>query len=378
MKKVAKLNTCAYVYEKLFVQGEESDITIVACGKEWKVHKLYLKQAKFFESMFDREWAESKSGRVKLKITDSNINAEGLNAVLGSLYHNEIEIDLEKIEGTVAAASYLMLESVTDRCAEMMIDALSTDNAIRYYELSTNYGLDSVREQSMQLLLHNFWKIMTDKNKLREIDHQMLTKLLTSPDVLITEGEFDLYKIVKLWIFMRECPDCDTDEQHEIIDEMTSSLWSALLENEESPKALEVDDDEFFNKCIRLGRTLDTYPKCWRWIGFNFGVDLLLHVNEYTLCIKRNCLNQKAPYSVNLRSKHVLHYRIVICDSTGTIIFDSGKTTWEMRPDEVKTIYRLPEDSTIPLSVHFQYLIHSPVSSSQFVQKFLEEQVKSE
>uniref|UniRef100_A0A8R1HYS7 BTB domain-containing protein n=2 Tax=Caenorhabditis japonica TaxID=281687 RepID=A0A8R1HYS7_CAEJA len=48
-KKIAKLNTCEYVYEKLFVQGEDSDITVAACGREWKVHKLYLKQARFFE-----------------------------------------------------------------------------------------------------------------------------------------------------------------------------------------------------------------------------------------------------------------------------------------------------------------------------------------
>ncbi|CAB60609.1 BTB domain-containing protein [Caenorhabditis elegans] len=427
MKKVAKLNTCAYVYQKLFLQGENSDIVLAACGREWRVHKLYLKQTKFFESMFDGLWTESNSGRVQMEITDPNIDADGLNSVLGSLYHNEIEIDLDKIEGTVAAASYIVLDSVTDRCSEMMIEALSTKNAVRFYDVSTKYGLEKVREKSMEVLLHQFWKIMTDREKLNEVDRQLFVTLLNSPNLLIIEGEFDLYKVVKSWIYMREVPDCCKDDSPEtftqnaskffkesktsmfikyadifaslrieqfltcsetiktvksdaliplsIVDEMTSALWSSLLENEESPKTLEMDDDEFFKRCIRLGRSLDSFPKCWRWIGFNFGVDLLLHVNDYSVCIKRNCLNQKAPYSVNLKSKHVLHYRLVICDSNGQILYDSGKTTWEMKPDEARTIYRMSEDLATQISVHFQYLIHQPIcSTGHYVNKYLDDQ----
>ncbi|EFO92990.1 CRE-GCL-1 protein [Caenorhabditis remanei] len=431
MKKVAKLNTCAYVYQKLFLEGEDSDITIAACGREWKVHKLYLKQTKFFESMFDGAWAESKTGRVDMEITDPNIDGDGLNAVLGCLYHNEIEIDLENIEATVAAASYIVLESVTERCAEMMIEALSTSNAVRYYELSTKYGLDGVRVKSLELLLHQFFKIMTDKEMLRELDHDLLVTLLTSPNLFIMEGEYDLYKTVRLWIYMKECPDCDIDQKPDtfsqnvsryfrdapqnslflkyseifsflrieqflncsetikaikadclipssLITLMTSDLWMSLLENEETQKALEIDDDEFFSRCIRLGRSLDVFPKCWRWVGYNFGIDLLLHVNDYSVSIKRNCLNQKAPYSVNLKTKQVLHYRLVICESSGRICFDSGRTTWEMKPDEAKTVCRMNEDISTPISVHFQYLIHKPIDGTRYVNNFVDDHYSSD
>lgn len=428
MKKIAKLDTCAYVYQKLFLEGQNSDITIAACGREWKVHKLYLKQTKFFESMFDGAWTESKADRVDMEITDPNIDREGLNAVLGSLYHNEIEIDLEKIEATVAAASYIVLESVTERCAEMMVEALSTNNVVRYYDLSTKYGLHGVRAKSLELLLHQFFKIMSDKKKLREIEHDLLVTLLTSSNLFIMDGEYDLYKAVRLWIYMKECPECDIHQKPDtfsqnasryfrdapknalflkyseifsflrieqfltcsetikavktdcliplsIITNMTSDLWMSLLENEESQnfRSMEMDDDEFFSRCIRLGRSLDVFPKCWRWVGYNFGIDLLLHVNDYSLSIKRNCLNQKAPYSVNLKTKQVLHYRLVICEYNGRICFDSGKTTWEMKPDESKTICRMNEDISTPISVHFQYLIHKPIDGTRHVNNFVDE-----
>ncbi|CAO4374493.1 unnamed protein product [Caenorhabditis nigoni] len=425
-KKIAKLNTCAYVYQKLFLEGEDSDITIAACGREWKVHKLYLKQTKFFEMMLEGSWAESKSGRIDMEITDPNIDADGLNAVFGSLYHNEIEIDLEKIEGTVAAASYIVLDSVRERCAEMMIAALSTDNAVRYYELSTSYGLDYVREKSMELILHQFWKILSVREKLREVSHDLLETILTSPNMFTLEGEYDLYQHVLQWIYMKENPDCNHDEPNEqfnsnvknffktensdfllmkyvdiiskirmgqilirsdtittikndglipipIVDEISSQLWFSLLQNEENPKPLEMSDDEFFETCNRLGRSLDSFPKCWRWVGYNSGVDIMLHVNDYSVCIIRNCLNRKTPYSVNLKSAHVLHFRLVICDAKGQISFDTGRTSWEMKPDETKTVFRLNEDISTPISVHFQYLIHKPIDSSTCVKKYVEE-----
>lgn len=38
--------TTEYIYQVLFIDGENSDITISALGKEWKLHKLYLKQVR--------------------------------------------------------------------------------------------------------------------------------------------------------------------------------------------------------------------------------------------------------------------------------------------------------------------------------------------
>lgn len=36
--------TTEYIYQVLFVEGVNSDVTIKALDKEWKLHKLYLRQ----------------------------------------------------------------------------------------------------------------------------------------------------------------------------------------------------------------------------------------------------------------------------------------------------------------------------------------------
>ena len=44
-------STSQYIYDTLFINGENSDVKIIACGREWKLHKVYLCQVIF---SFDR------------------------------------------------------------------------------------------------------------------------------------------------------------------------------------------------------------------------------------------------------------------------------------------------------------------------------------
>lgn len=45
-------STSNYIYNTLFVNGENSDICVRALSREWHLHKLYLCQSPYFESMF--------------------------------------------------------------------------------------------------------------------------------------------------------------------------------------------------------------------------------------------------------------------------------------------------------------------------------------
>uniref|UniRef100_A0A1I7XRL0 BTB domain-containing protein n=1 Tax=Heterorhabditis bacteriophora TaxID=37862 RepID=A0A1I7XRL0_HETBA len=79
-KKVTKLDTAKYVYEKLFLQGEGSDVTIHAIGRVWNLHKLYLQQCKYFEVLLNGDWKDSKNNIFHLEFPDDNITIEGINS----------------------------------------------------------------------------------------------------------------------------------------------------------------------------------------------------------------------------------------------------------------------------------------------------------
>jgi BTB/POZ domain-containing protein 13 len=40
--------TSTYIFETLFENGTNSDVTIKALGKEWHLHKVYLRQVRLF------------------------------------------------------------------------------------------------------------------------------------------------------------------------------------------------------------------------------------------------------------------------------------------------------------------------------------------
>lgn len=52
-------STSDYIYNALFLEGENSDIKIRALNCEWNLHKVYLRQAGYFSGMFNSSWKES-------------------------------------------------------------------------------------------------------------------------------------------------------------------------------------------------------------------------------------------------------------------------------------------------------------------------------
>ena len=52
-------STSEYIYNALFLEGENSDVKLRAFGRDWNLHKVYLRQAGYFGGMFNSSWKES-------------------------------------------------------------------------------------------------------------------------------------------------------------------------------------------------------------------------------------------------------------------------------------------------------------------------------
>ncbi|CAJ0936063.1 unnamed protein product, partial [Mesorhabditis belari] len=412
-KKIAKLDTPKYVHEKLFLQGEGSDVAVLAVGHQWNLHKLYLKQCKYFEALFREksDWKERSENVVKLEFPAGKVTVEALHQVLGSLYSNEITLEIGEIEGILSAASLLQLESLLDRCAEMMCQDIGDDRVLKFLDLAIMYGLPTVIQKVTSFLTINFWRLAKEKKFLAEISLEALARLISSPDTLVMEGEQDLYNIIKTWIYLNQGGQILDDEtahsealeeffrRHDssktfepylalwsgirlhhlvtstasmkileldriypkqILKETIVDTWKCMIRNEEDPKLGISITDDVFNLCaLRQGRVVDSEPKCWRWTGYNNGIDILLNFSHGILTMKRNCLTQSTPYSVNISSERSVHHRIVFTDANGAQIFDTGRKLVNLSPDLSITVARL-DKYKLPISVHLFYLVQQP------------------
>ncbi|CAL1279551.1 unnamed protein product [Larinioides sclopetarius] len=76
-KRRKVMSTTRYVYQALFEEGQGSDVRIAALNRTWNLHRLYLSQSPYFNSMFNGEWMERNQDEINIIITDENITTDG-------------------------------------------------------------------------------------------------------------------------------------------------------------------------------------------------------------------------------------------------------------------------------------------------------------
>lgn len=121
------ISTAKYIYQALFKEERNSDITVHALGKLWHLHKVYLSQSPYFASMFNGSWREADEDYVHIEIIDPKITIESLYSVFGSLYMDEVVLEPREIVSTLATATLFQLDSLIERCAEVMIETTNAE-----------------------------------------------------------------------------------------------------------------------------------------------------------------------------------------------------------------------------------------------------------
>uniref|UniRef100_A0AAQ5ZLN3 BTB domain-containing protein n=1 Tax=Amphiprion ocellaris TaxID=80972 RepID=A0AAQ5ZLN3_AMPOC len=376
-------STSRYIYQTLFLNGENSDIRICALGQEWNLHKVYLCQSGYFSSMFSGSWKESNMMEINLEIPDQNIDTEALQVVFGSLYRDDVLIKPSRVVSILAAACMLQLDGLIQQCGETMKENISAKTVCGYYACASIYGLDSVMKKCLEWLLNN---LMTHQNVdlMKEIGFVM-EQLIQSSDLFVMQVEMDVYTALKKWMFLQLNPlwdgpikqllaDADawlckrrtdttcgpflkTEEGapfrsvfkfvrlQYIINDLASARilerdnilppdwlssvyknqWFAMLrtefDNDNGPQ--EPNKDEFEVSSMRCGRKLTKDGDyCWRWTGFNFGFDLLVTYTNRFIVFKRNTLSQPCGGAVSLQPRRHLAYRLRLAsfDNRGKLV----------------------------------------------------------
>lgn len=70
------MSTTQYIYQALFQEGKNSDITVCALGKEFYLHKIYLCQSPYFASMFGGSWLEATKNYINIDVVDPLITID--------------------------------------------------------------------------------------------------------------------------------------------------------------------------------------------------------------------------------------------------------------------------------------------------------------
>ncbi|KAM8827431.1 germ cell-less protein-like 1 isoform 3-T4 [Spinachia spinachia] len=201
-------STSRYIYQTLFLNGENSDIRICALEQQWNLHKVYLCQSGYFSSMFSGSWKESNMMEISLEIPDQNIDTEALQVVFGSLYRDDVLIKPSRVVSILAAACMLQLDGLIQQCGETMKENISAKTVCGYYACASIYGLDLVTKKCLEWLLNN---LMTHQNVdlMKELGGEVMELLIKSSDLFVMQVEMDVYTALKKWMFLQLNPSWD-------------------------------------------------------------------------------------------------------------------------------------------------------------------------
>ncbi|XP_074784708.1 germ cell-less protein-like 1 isoform X2 [Athene noctua] len=421
-------STSKYIYQTLFLNGENSDIKICALGEEWNLHKIYLCQSGYFSSMFSGSWKESSMNIIELEIPDQNIDIEALQVAFGSLYRDDVLIKPSRVVALLAAACMLQLDGLIQQCGETMKETINAKTVCGYYNSAGTYGLDSVKKKCLEWLLNN---LMTHQSVelFKELSINLMKQLISSSNLFVMQVEMDVYtalkKLVPSWNgslkqllteadawFAKRRKDFEDDiafleseqgnvflsvfthlrlqyiisdlasariiERDSLIpSEWLSSVykqqWFAMLraeqDNDIGPQ--EINKEELEGNSMRCGRKLaKDGDYCWRWTGFNFGFDLLVTYTNRYIIFKRNTLNQPCSGSVSLQPRRNIAFRLRLAsfDSSGKIICSrtTGYQILTLEKDQEQVVMNLDSRFLIfPLYICCNFLYTSPEKKAE-------------
>lgn len=203
-------STVQYIYQALFIEGRDSDVTVVALGEHYRLHKVYLSQSAYFASMFGGAWRESTEALVHIDVVDPVITQKAIRTVLGALYSDEVELEPTSIVSVLAAATMLQLTALQDRCQEVMAETVNAKTALRYHEAACSYtGTEEDSGNKLRTVCERWFlvNLMTwyaaDRRRLRHLPQTLLEHLVAHADLCVLKTEISLYVLLTHWLYLQ-------------------------------------------------------------------------------------------------------------------------------------------------------------------------------
>lgn len=423
-KRKKLVTTAQYIYQTLYEEGKNSDLTVEALGHQFHLHRIYLCQSPYFASMFGGAWLEYNKKYVAIDIIDPQITIDSLKIVFGSLYNDEITLNPTEIVPILASATMFQLDSIIDKCREVMIETINPKSAMMYYNAACQYADKKLQETCMQWFLVNLMTFYYYGSLcyLRTIPIPLMTRLVANPDLFVVQTEFSLYVMLKFWMFMHVHPDLANDPSIKDINTFYSSRtdenpylltkqgedfilafqglrvhnlishhmdveavqrdniiprswlnpavlkqWKIMLkvnQNEDKGPSSELVDELFLSKSLRCGRILNEKDRhMWRWTGFHYGMDLLMVTDGASLSIKRNH-RPEFEQLLSFQTVRRLAIRVTVAtlNEQRQILFQqtTGIKSVSLSKTEELQLMTFDKDITFPLIISANILFTSP------------------
>ncbi|KAK4944144.1 hypothetical protein LTR66_014539, partial [Elasticomyces elasticus] len=253
-----------HLFNRGFLGGRHSDITVHAFGRAYKLHRLILDRAPFFTSALSEPWFESTAKEITLhpEEIDSSITRSAFELALKRLYGCGLggEEDVEAI-GLFATGCWLEMQDLVDSSIEAMLRLMTPENLSPLIKLVTNnyYGRagDKLLASAKAMLCRDGWRM-----PLRHWDHIPgdIVREIVGGDGFFIDGEWER------WILAKRILDRRLKARAVEAGLLEPGTRNRVLKAPESVNLMAVRFDGVYRKnSISTGRA--TPDSAYRWIS---------------------------------------------------------------------------------------------------------------
>ncbi|XP_057299757.1 kelch-like protein 18 [Hydractinia symbiolongicarpus] len=173
------------------------DVTICVEGKTFPAHRAILAASSpYFKALFSSSLTETDRESKPVVLTD--ISADCVEKLLLYIYTGEIELTKDNIKSIIAAANYLLISSLKDRCTKFLKKMLTPANCLSIESTAEQYDCGWLRTTATNYIQEHFVTISTTEEFLT-LSSERLIEFVSSDDTKI-DCEEQIFEAIMKWV----------------------------------------------------------------------------------------------------------------------------------------------------------------------------------
>ena len=177
-------------------QDHLCDITLVTKdNKEFKAHKNVLSAASpFFFKLLQSDMKENREGIVRFE----EISGAVMEDVLEFIYTGSVEVTQENCKDLIAAANYLLIQSLKTVSERFLERHMSESNCISTFYFAEMYQCDELITNTRKFIHANFASV-AEMDEFLNLEAKEVERWISSDEISVAI-EADVFRIVLKWI----------------------------------------------------------------------------------------------------------------------------------------------------------------------------------
>jgi len=191
--------------DQLRKEGVLCDVRLLVEDQSFLAHRSILAAGSpYFRGLFTNDMKEKILMECKL----DQLQAEIMEQLLSYIYTGNVTLSEENVQSLVAAADYLLIQSLKDIGCQFLQSLLSPTRCFSLRDFAEKYSCDSLKSSATSYIVKHFTEAC-DTEAFKSVDYRVYTEIIARDDLEVSREE-DVYETLITWVKH----DLDTRREH--------------------------------------------------------------------------------------------------------------------------------------------------------------------